>query len=96
LHIPACYTTQLHYSYAIYTSFDSVIGEPELQEPTHSQTKGFTITPKDADILSSYLDEFEHVDTQMRPQFWKRQWEKYTTIALVILDLIKRMQSRSV
>lgn len=51
------------------TSSDSFGGEselPELPEPTRPQTIGFTISPKDIEILKAYIDEYRHADTKFR------------------------------
>jgi hypothetical protein len=41
-------------------------GEPELPELRHPHAEAFTITPKDAEILKGYMDEFQRGDKQMR------------------------------
>ena len=57
------------------TSSDSFGGEselPELPQPTHPQTIGFAISPKDIEVLKGYIDEYRHADTK----FWKTILEK--------------------
>ena len=48
------------------TSYDFATGHPEFPLRMHPQTEVFTITPKDAEILNGYIDEFHHANTQVR------------------------------